>query len=203
MSYSGEVSQSSDDGCQNAGGTPTNNFTDASDVLKSLTGSKGYLAFRLQNVTVAPTDTVTAASLSVWVPTGGNTAMNCKIYGNLVANPVTLQATNSYISGLSRTTNSVSWAATLTANQFNASPDLTAIINELIAQGSWASGNAMLFILLAQSSSSGCTVEMYDGSPSEAVELSITTSAPAGSLKRQATMTGLGAGGPFFANPIG
>ena len=171
-SFSGQVSVGTDDADQLS--TGTNNTTNANTPLKNASSpAHPYWACRLQDVTVPSGATVSAAALSVYCATSG-LSMDAKIYGVKTANPSTFAATSNYISGLSLTTASVTWSATLTESQFNNSPDITSIISELIGQGGWTSGNAMAFVLVAQSASLSCTVENYDGSSSEAAELSIT-----------------------------
>ncbi len=166
--FNAQVSQSTDDGSQNSSGTVT--LTGGAAVLSVST----WAAFRFQNVTVPPGATITAASLSLWPTTAKD--MNSTVYGNKVANPGTLAATASYISGLALTTASVSWIpGPMTAGAFNASPDISAIITELIGQAGWASGNSIILILdNTETMSLAVSVEMYDGSSSEAAELSIS-----------------------------
>jgi len=203
--YSGQVSLGTDDGVQ-AVSSGNISLTGTSDELKNTIDT--YWACRIQNVTIAASATVSAASLSVYAPSTNRT-MDATLAGNKVANPGTLQTTTSYISGLAQTTHTVTWGSTtLTQNAFNASPDISAIITELIGQGSWASGNSMLFILT--NAGSACFIEEYDGSPSEAAELSATYTAAAGNHNLLMLLgvgcgsyNGLGAGGGFFLNPIG
>jgi hypothetical protein len=168
--FTGQVSGSTNDGVEDTTNAVT--LTSASDVLKSTI--KQWWAGRIQNVTVPGSATISAMSLSLFVPSGGNVQMDCGIHGNKVANPGALQTTSAYISGLAVTTASVTWNTNLTANQFNASPDISSIGTELIGQGGWASGNAMLFQLAAQSSTRTVTVEEYDGVAADAAEISIT-----------------------------
>jgi hypothetical protein len=176
--FTAQIAQSTDDGEQ-LHSSNAMTLTNTVDVLKQATGEAQYWAGRFQNVTVPSNATVSAASLSVF-PTTGTNAMNGSIYGNKTGNPSTLGTTSSYISNLAFTSNSVTWNTTLTNGQFNASPDITAIINELIGQGSWASGNSMLFIIAAQSPINGCQIEEYDGSTSNCAKLSITYTVPGG-----------------------
>jgi hypothetical protein len=173
---SGQVAQSSDDGQQISTGSVT--LTNTSTLVKSTTSPAAtYWACRFENVTVPAGATISAASLSVYCPSSCATSMDTTLYCNKVANPSTLSATSSYISGLASTSNTVTWNTALSTSAFNASPDISAIITELIGQGSWASGNSMLFVLHALSGANGATVENYDGSSSEAAELSITYTA--------------------------
>ncbi len=174
--FTEQVSQSSDDGQQITASPFTVSITATVTKLlpAALTGDCQYFAFRIQNVTIPPGATIGAAAISLWAPSASFVAMDATIYGNKVANPSALTASASYISGLAQTTNSVNWSATLTSGQFNSSPDISAIITELIGQGGWASDNAMLFILKGVSSSDACEIENYDGSSSEAPTLSVT-----------------------------
>jgi hypothetical protein len=173
--FSGQVAQSTDDGQQSSTGTIS--LTAANTLLSGFSGDARYWAFRIENVTVPAGATITAASISVYAPNSSEVAMDATIYGNKTANPSTLSTSASYISGLASTTNTATWSATLTSGQFNQSPDISAIITELIGQGGWASGNAMLFVLHELSNINIVEIENYDGSPSEAAELSITYTA--------------------------
>ncbi len=188
--FAGQVSQSSDDAGQvfSTGAVSTTGTVAA---LQAFTNRTQWLAFRFQNVTIPAGATITAATLSLW-SAGTNLGMNAKIFGNLTANPSTLSTTTNYISGLAETTNSVLWNATLTGSQFNDSPDISAIITELIGQGGWASGNAMLFILQAQSSGSRADIELYDGNSVEGAQLSITYTAPGGGTRSNLLLMGIG-----------
>jgi hypothetical protein len=170
--FSGQISTSSDDAAQATNNSVSTNGATA--IVSLLTNRNSWVGFRFQNVTIPSGATISAATISVWCESSSETAMDAILYGNKVPNPSTFSATTSYISGLAETTANVTWNATITNGQFNASPDISAIITELIGQGSWASGNAMLFVFHAQSSANEAGIEMYDGSPSEAAELSIT-----------------------------
>jgi hypothetical protein len=182
--YSGQVSTSTDDGEQSSTGTITLNG--AAIVCDA---SQTWAAFRIQNVTVPSGATISAATLSLYY-TGTKTATNYTIHGNNVANPSTLSTTTSYISGLAQTSQSASWTTAITNGQFNSSPDISSIVTALIALGGWASGNAMLFIFNGSEIATSAAVwEAYDGSPSEAEELSITyTSVGSGAGSQLLTM---------------
>ncbi len=188
---SGQNSQSSDDSDQLFGATPTNTLTSTSITLENTTAKKKWAGFRFQNVTIPSGATISPATLAKWCPTGGNTAMNATVFGNKVANPATLQAASNYLATLAQTAASVLWASTFVTNQFNTSPDPSSIITELIGQGSRASGNPMLFILLAAQSAQAATIEMFDGNAAEAATLSITyTGGGGGGASPQFTMMG-------------
>jgi hypothetical protein len=187
--YSGQVSTSTDDGAQGTGGVM--NLTRTVDAIDD-TGSTSaaYWACRFQNVTVPNGATISAASVSVYAPSS-SLSMHATIYGNKTGNPGTLQTTSSYISGLASTTNTASWIATLTQNTFNASPDLSAIETELVAQPGYASGDAQLFVFHA-GAAVACGVEDYDGSPSEAAELNVTYSSGGGANNQRLLLLGCG-----------
>ena len=171
--FSAQVSQSTDDGSQNSSGTVT--LTGGAAVLSVST----WLAARFQNVTIPSGATISAATLSLWATTAKT--INSNIFENKLANPSTLSSTTNYISGLSQTSQSANWAATLTSGAFNTSPSISSIVSALIGLGGWASGNAMLFVFQnTETMSLAVAVEMYDGTPSEAAELSVTYTAPAG-----------------------
>src|ERR1700733_13687302 len=96
--FTGQIGQSTDDGEQ-LHSSNAMALTNSLDVLKQATAEAQWWAGRFQNVTVPPTATISASSLSVW-PTTGTNVMNGKIFGNLTPNPGTLQTTTSYISNL-------------------------------------------------------------------------------------------------------
>jgi hypothetical protein len=167
--FSGQVSQSTDDGEQSNTGTIT--LTGGNLVCDA---SQPWAAYRFQNVTVPSGATVSAATVSQFF-SGTKTATNYTIYGNNVANPVTLATTTSYISGLAQTSQTATWSAAITVGQFNTSPSVSSIVSALIALGSWASGNAMLFMLNGITAATSAAIwTAYDGTPANAEEISIT-----------------------------
>ncbi len=171
--FTGQVAQSTDDGVQtySSGAVSVTGTTITTDITTSPS------AFRIENVTIASGATISAATLSLYF-TGTKTATNFTIYGNNVANPSTLSTTTSYISNLSQTSQSTSWSTTITNGQFNSSPDISAIATALIGLGSWASGNAMLFIMSGTETATLASFwETYDNTPSHAPEISITYTA--------------------------
>ena len=191
--FTGYTASSGDSGWQAVNGT-TNTITATTSQVAYVTGDTppaSYAGIHIANVTVAGSATVSAATLSVYVY-GKYKTMSGKIYGVKEANPGVFAATASYLQNLVGsypTTNTVKWGpSTLTSPAYNASPDLTAVISELIAQGSWASGNAMAFVIVAQTNGDTCA---YYGEPygSDFENLSITYTAGGGTTNITAALT--------------
>lgn len=165
--FTGQISQSTDDGEQNSSG------------IVSLTGTLlplslgSWTALRFQNVTIPQGATINSATISGWATSAKN--ISSSIYANKVANAGAIPTTTNGISGLTRTTANVSWAQnSLTASAFNVSPDISAVIQEIVNQGGWSIGNALTIILgNSENVTLAASFEAYDGSPSEAAQLTI------------------------------
>lgn len=178
--FSGQVTQSSDDAQQAQSGTVSTTITTSLIGLGSTPTTKAnYWGCRFQNVTIPAGATISGSQLSVDATSAAGT-MDATVYAQKVANPSTFTTTGSSISGYASTTNTTTWNSALTASAYNASPDISAIITELIGQSGWVSGNAMMFILHALSSSVSGTIFNYDSGSTEAAEIGVTytTSTP-------------------------
>ena len=70
------------------------------------------------------------------------------IRGELAANPSTFTTTSGNISSRALTTASASWVPTSwTTGQDYSSPSIVSVVQELVDQGAWASGNAMAIVI--------------------------------------------------------
>ena len=140
------------------------------------TGTYPYVGSRFESVTIASGATISSAAIA-WYgssskglgpPTG-------TMKGVLQANPGVFTTTTSSLSTLytgSPTTNSASVSGTISTSAYVTIATVTAIITELIGQGSWASGNAMAFVA---NSTNATSADFYaSGSASHWEQLSIT-----------------------------
>ena len=156
-----------------------------------VSGGTNFAGVRFTGVALAATDTVTAATLSVEVTSGTYDDPAGLVWkGELATNPGTFTTAASNISGRSTTTASTTWSGTGIGAGDHAI-DVTSIVQELIAQGGWASGNAMAFL----GDGVGATelrFTSYDGSTTTCARLSITYT-PAAQTLTGATIASTGA----------
>lgn len=115
------------------------------DYLGNASGSRD-IGLRFQNVTIPAGATITIAFITVNVSNIVFAPTNYTIKGIKEANPVVWNNTTRRPSQLAKTTASVNGAITKTG--FLQTVDFTAVAQELINQGGWASGNAMSFVIL-------------------------------------------------------
>lgn len=160
-------------------------------------------AYRFENVTIPPGATITACTVSLYFTSTGYTGAIALDF-NAVANPSTLGSSTSYISGLTLTGNPVTWTLSgVGSTGFNASPSLVTPFQAIVNQGSWASGNAVLLVAKVTSSGGIKAVEMYDGSPSEAAEISVTYTVSSAASKGIAPLFNAGVPlAPLFNNCV-
>ncbi len=132
-------------------------------------------AARFNNVGIPVGATITAATVS---GTRGSTSGSPlgKIYGDLEADPAAITSAADG-EGRALTTAAVDWdspgAGAIT------SPDISAIIQELIGQGGWASGNDLQIIFKDDGSAAGAFYELrtFDFDPALALTLNVTYTA--------------------------
>jgi len=143
--------------------------------------------FRFQNVTIPPGKTVKSARLKFTAyDTISYTAVNTIIRGQLAANPPTFAGSYAdYIdANRPRTAAATHWDSipAWTANSVYYSDDIKGVVQELINQPAWASGNSMV-IFWEDDGSTGWSLGTraparstypYGADPTKALELEIT-----------------------------
>lgn len=162
----------------------TGAVTDSSSDLELVHegGTAQLIGLRFNNITVPAGATINSASIQFTVDEADQDPTSTTIYGELNTSPATFGGANN-ISARTRTSTSTPWtdipawstAGTSGANQ--QTPDIGAIVAEIIGAGGWASGNSMAFILEGWGER---TAESFDGSPGSAPVLTInyTTTVP-------------------------
>jgi hypothetical protein len=144
---------------------------------------------RFLNITIPPGSIITAAYLRVRArDTRTATVVNTKIRGEKSLNPNTFSTYNDFFAR-PRTTNFVYWdnVPPFTGGNWYNSPDISAVIQEIINQPGWASGNAIVIFWddFDERSTHGSLIirylSLYDQDPSYAAILHIEyTPPPAG-----------------------
>lgn len=143
------------------------------------------IGMRFNNVLLPSNATVSNAYIQFTVDETDNGTTNVTVYGESNVNPVDFNSQN--ISTRAATASSINWTipawttvGDATSNQ--QTPDLTNILNDIIALASWESSKSMVFMIKAGAScsSSSCqrTAESYNGTSSSAPKLIIEYTLP-------------------------
>lgn len=149
--------------------------------------SSNIVGLRFQNLDIPQNATILEAHLSVntdlcsrsrrWgytctnTQTSGNPSID--IYGELAGNSAQFGNSTNELSSRSKTSTSVSWSLPdfTTNEQWFDSPDISGVIQQVVNQSGWASGNAMSFIL--NDDNQARTIESWDGEAGEAAKLTV------------------------------
>ncbi|XOV86957.1 MAG: hypothetical protein ACFHX7_18580 [Pseudomonadota bacterium] len=159
--------------------TDNSNFLD----LVHKGGTAQLVGMRFNNISIPPGATINSATIRFTVDETDQDATSTTIYGQANTAPATFTSANSNLSSRPRTTSSVLWSdipAWTTIGASGASqttPDLKAIVQEIIDLGGWTSGNSMVFILEGWGER---TAESFDGAPAGApiLEIDYTVTIP-------------------------
>ncbi len=145
--------------------------------------SAEYVGVRFQSVNVPPGATIVSAYLDFTASSADSSATSLTIKGHKTINSTTFTSSNDNISSRyssAATTASTSWSSipSTTVGSTLTTPDLRLVVQELIDQGSWASGNPMTFLLYGNSGVRN--VYSYDTAAASAPALRIvyTTNTP-------------------------
>lgn len=173
--HNNQVAASADDAFE--GATGTMNLTAAN--VGAITTHNQWAGLRFTNVTVPQGAAIESATLAMNCSTAANDDPVFDMYGEKAANAGTFTTGSGNISGRTRTTAKTAVSAIGVGTGFY-SVDVKGVVQEIVDQGGWASGNAMAFILDALAGIAWQFVS-YDGTPANAATLSITWSTGAGS----------------------
>ncbi len=161
------------------------------------TTTRKNAGFRFTNVTAPKNASIVSAKLtlrSTSTPTS-QTVVNLKIDAILATNP-SAPTTYAGAEGATRTSAVVNWdnVGAWAASTNYDSPDITSVIQELVNQSGWASGNAMVIYLEDNGSSAvnGTTrqFQTYDNYAPNAPKLQIVYNDPV--TARTLALTGVG-----------
>ncbi len=149
-------------------------------------GSSTISGFRFQNVVIPEGSIVTAARLEFTVDTAADNVIDVQFQGELTGNAATFSSV-SLPSDRDPLTNAVvSWHIASDGGwqvgTAQTSPDLSAVIQEVIAQPAWSNGNAIVIIM--QPSGAGTAArrvfgwDRYGGNPLQSAKLQIWYTEP-------------------------
>jgi hypothetical protein len=186
-----QVGASTDDANQQYGNSPptflpttllTNNFGGLNYNAWTI-GAAGY---RFANVTIPKGATINVAYLEHWVaPADWSAAPNLNIYGQLIKDAPTFSSADYDVSGRTRTGASVLWKhdENYPFGAWCQSPSLVSIIQEIIDQSEWASGNALVILEQQVTGEGGLLCShYYDADPQYAEKLHIEYTAGTGGI---------------------
>jgi uncharacterized repeat protein (TIGR02543 family) len=152
-------------------------------------GGRGRVTvgLRYADVTIPQGAVIRSASITfTTIGTAGNVTLDIEAQaaddapafegGRIDENP----GTELNISGRARTTANVSWASDSAWEVTAATPDLSAIVQEIVGRGGWSSGNALAFIIQSPDSDADNrrTAHAYESNPSLAPSLTISYYVP-------------------------
>jgi len=136
--------------------------------LRMLYGRSGggdfwYSGWRFQNVTIPQGATISDAKIT-FTPSASNTiaSVTVPIYGNDVDNSANF-VTEADVVSRTLTTANASWSpsTTFTIDTPVDTPDLVTVVQEIVDRASWASGNAMTFLLRESAGTGGQDQRSY------------------------------------------
>ena len=148
--------------------------------------------FRFPNVTVAQGSTVSSATLRFRAErlNGTVTSVHLTVYGD-DADDAAAWSSTSRPSQITQTTASVDWDPAAWVADSYYTVTITDIVQEIVSRGGWASGNAMRFAVLDDSSTDSNFIRCYDytdgGGANYNVQLTIEYTAGGAGLTFTAT----------------
>ncbi|MCK0147291.1 GEVED domain-containing protein [Arenibacter sp. F26102] len=144
--------------------------------LTSDGGTNQYVGIRFQNINIPQGTTILSASIQFTTDETDTGSTSVTIRGEDTNNASIFSNSNYNISSRTLTSASVSWNSIPSWNSVGQAganqrtPDLTAIVQEIVNRGGWVNGNAMAFVI---NGSGERTAEAYNGDSSKSPVLSI------------------------------
>jgi hypothetical protein len=122
------------------------------DMMNDSNGNKLVVGTRFQGVAIPPGATITNAYLQFQADEAHSVATNLTIRGQAADNPSVFGTTNGDLSSRPTTTASQTWTvdpwlAVGDAGTAQRSPNLAAIIQEIVSRPGWTSGNAVVLLI--------------------------------------------------------
>jgi hypothetical protein len=167
------VAANADDAEESATGSVS---TTSSDLELVLDGSNQTVGMRFNGITIPPGATIASAWIQFTTDTTGSIATSLTIQGQDANSAATFTSAASSISTRPRTAASVSWSPApwtvvgeAASNQ--RTPDLAAIVQQIVNRAGWASGNSLAIIVTGTGKR---TAVAHNASPAAAPLLHVT-----------------------------
>ena len=153
----------------------TNNATDRGGLLN---GNRFDIGVRFANITIPVGSIITAAVLNLFLTKRPSSNQSFVIKGILETNPA-VWTSSTRPSQRTKTTATVNQTIGSGLNGYKTTEDITAIVQEIVNQGGWASGNATAFVIEESSTTSFIRVRDYSfGNLNTLVEIGINYTSP-------------------------
>lgn len=171
--WNGTIAASADDAREDAG-TPV--VTGANVTIDA---TNRYGGLRFQGVPAAQGDTIEAGTyLAVYVPSLTYDSPDVTLWGQAIDDAPAFTTAANNISGRTATAETVVWTATDIGTGVKNSPELAAIIQEIVNRPGWAAGNDIVLVLKGNSVSP-FRFDAYDGGAGVYATLYVVYSTPA------------------------
>lgn len=180
LSLNVRVATSADDVEESSTGQVSRNSSDLELVRDGSSGLQ-TVGVRFRNINIPPGATIVAAHLEFVVDEADTTSTALTIRAQDADDAAVFGSSRNNVSNRSLTNASTSWApsAWTSVGQSQESPDLSALVQEVVDRGGWLAGNNMAFVITG---SGERTAESYDGTPASApllhIEYETVASAP-------------------------
>jgi hypothetical protein len=135
-------SNGGDAGTAGGGGISSTNL-----FLGNYMGTSRYAFVRFPSVAVSQGASIGVATLSLnYIANGGSGTIDVTVVGDKESNAAEIASLADYNSRPT-TTNTVAWSPPNSWSGYTNTPNLAAIVNEILAQSGWASGNALQILI--------------------------------------------------------
>jgi hypothetical protein len=175
--FTGQVSQSSDDAAQLGSGGTASIVVTTVNINSKVSTNFELSGFRWQNVTIPNAAVISSAIVSLNFALAVNTGDN-HLDCQAADNAATFAATAANLGSGTRplTGNTVEFnTALITSSGFQPIPALTVPVQAVISRAGWITGNSLVAISTSNSTTGNtCTVNMWDLSAADGAEISIT-----------------------------
>lgn len=152
-------------------------YTGSSDlelIYDSYNGGDQVIGLRFTGIQVPQGATITSAYIQFAADESNSGSTTLSIYGEYTGNASTFSTSSHNVSSRTKTSAKATWApSSWTSGEVGSkqkTPELKNILQEVVNNGGWQSGNAMVFII---EGSGERTAESYEGSTSKAPLLHI------------------------------
>lgn len=149
--------------------------SDVSAKSSSSTGTPWISGFRFTGVTVPSSAQITTAILQLRARSASFDDANFDIHAEDVDNAVNFSS-NADVWNRVRTSASVAWIEDgVLSNTHDSSPDIAAVIQEIIGRPGWVSGNALVILCKGKTDiDKTFYADTYEEAPAQAAKLDIT-----------------------------
>lgn len=176
-----QVGASTDDASQNGAGDNAN-LTLTEDYVGDFSGTGTWTSgSRFTTINIAKGSTIDTATISFKASWAGDAAVETLIYGDDIDDSVTFsQAEGPTDRMAAKTTANITWdPGAWIGDAFNASPDISTIIQEIIDRAGWSANNDLSILVTDDSGGSWESKEYYtfDNAAGDAPKLDITYTA--------------------------